>query len=89
MWNGTAFCDGVCKDPKINGNSRVMSNMFSLCFGMVPDDSAAFSWQATVDWGLEQIGDYGAFWYQHALGSGYYASAETGTQPAYDGAQSA
>merc|ERR1711908_222417 len=24
MWNGTAFCDGVCSE--VNGNSRVMTN---------------------------------------------------------------
>ena len=44
MWNGSNFCDGVCTDPKINGNSRVMSNMYSLvrfvprarCLGPAP-----------------------------------------------------
>lgn len=32
-WNGTAFCDGVCSE--VGGNSRMMTNMFFLAFGMV------------------------------------------------------
>lgn len=72
MWNGTAFCDGICKE--VQGNSRVMTNMFSLCFGLQPSPSGvAQAWHTVADWGLEQIGDYGAFWYFMALGSGYYA----------------
>ena len=73
MWNGTNFCDGVCADPKINGNSRVMSNMFSLFFGLVPAENIAGVWQGVADWGLEQMGDFGAFFYQLAISSGYYA----------------
>jgi len=71
MWNGTAFCDGVCSE--VGGKSLVMSNMFSLCFGMVPEKNINNNWAAVADWGLEQIGDYGAFWYQMALSSGYYS----------------
>lgn len=73
MWNGTAFCDGICADPKINGNSRVMSNMFSLCFGLVPAANIDSVWRSVAAWGLEQIGDYGAFFYQMAISSSYYA----------------
>jgi len=75
MWNGSAFCDGVCSE--VDGASLVMSNMFSLCFGMVPSEHVPTVWGTVADWGLEQMGDYGAFWYQAALSSGYYA-------PSYD-----
>merc|ERR1712080_310389 len=71
MWNGTAFCDGVCSEVK--GNSLVMSNMFSLCFGMVPKQNVASVWGTVKDWGLEKIGDYGAFWYQASISSSYHA----------------
>ena len=62
MWNGTAFCDGPCDD--VAGASKMMSNMFTLCFGMVPEANVAANWQAVADWGIEQIGDYGAFWWR-------------------------
>jgi alpha-L-rhamnosidase len=73
MWNGTAFCDGPC--DAVGGASKMMSNMFTLCFGMVPEANVAANWQAVADWGMEQIGDYGAFWYQMALAGSYYADA--------------
>ena len=75
MWNGTNYCDGICSE--VNGSSLVMSNMFTLCFGMVPQANIEGAWNVVADWGLEKIGDYGAFWYFMALASGYYA-------PAYD-----
>merc|ERR1712217_201173 len=71
MWNGTAFCDGVCED--VHGNSLVMTNIFTLFFGMVPEEHVASAWQTVADWGLENMGDYGAFMYLNALSSGYYA----------------
>ena len=71
MWNGTAFCDGICSE--VGGNSRVMSNIFSLAFGLVPPANVDAVWGGVAAWGLEQIGDYGAFWYQMALASSYYA----------------
>lgn len=70
MWNGTAFCDGICTE--VQGNSRIMSNIFGLAFGIVPDANIAFNWQAVANWGLQQLGDYGAFWFQMALTSSYY-----------------
>lgn len=48
-----------------------------LAFGLVPTANVKNAWQAVADWGLEQIGDYGAFWYQMALSSSYFA-------PGYD-----
>jgi len=71
MWNGTAFCDGICSE--VDGHSLVMTNMFSLCFGMVPPENIPQAWHTVTSWGLEQMGDYGAFWYQMAVASGYYA----------------
>ena len=61
MWNGTAFCDGVCSD--VHGNSLVMTNMFGLSFGMVPQQHVVTAWDIVTGWGVEHIGDYGAFWY--------------------------
>ena len=81
MWNGSAYCDGVCADVK--GNSLLMTNMFGLSFGFPQTKGAAAvasAWSTTADWGMTSIGDYGAFWYQHALAGGYYANAD------YDGA---
>ena len=75
MWNGTAFCDGQCDE--VGGASKMMSNMFSLCFGLVPAANVASNWKAVTDWGIENIGDYGAFWYMMAVAGGYYAD-ETG-----------
>ena len=60
MWNGTAFCDGICSD--VHGNSLLMTNMFTLCFGMVPEQYIPSVWGTVANWGLEKIGDYGAFW---------------------------
>jgi len=71
MWNGSAFCDGVCSE--VGNNSLVMSNLFSLAFGLVPQKDVGPVWRGVADWGLEQMGDYGAFWYQAALAGSYYA----------------
>ena len=71
MWNGTAFCDGVCSE--VGGNSRMMTNMFLLAFGMVPAANIPAAWGVVADWGIEKIGDYGAFWWLMAISSGYYA----------------
>jgi len=74
MWNGTHYCDGICSE--VNGSSLVMSNMFTLCFGMHETQASVQSaWEVVADWGLEEIGDYGSFWYFMALASGYYAPA--------------
>lgn len=47
------------------------------CYGwscrMIPAANVDSVWGTVVDWGMEQMGDYGAFWYQMAIGSGYYA----------------
>jgi len=72
MWNGSAFCDGVCSE--VNGNSRVMSNMFTLAFGMIPEAHVDSVWETVTSWGLEQMGDYGAFFYQAALAGSYYGN---------------
>ena len=61
MWNGTRFCDRICSEVKGKGASLMMTNMFALAFGMV-----------VADWGIYKIGNYGAFSYQLAVGSGYY-----------------
>jgi hypothetical protein len=58
---GTAFCDGICTE--VMGHSLVMSNMFSLAFGLVPPADIPSVWGTVASWGLEQMGDYGAFWY--------------------------
>ena len=68
MWNASTglWCDGVCAE--VGGNTRMMSSMFLTDFGLTqalhgtPGVNAA--WQLVADWGLEQIGDYGAFYYQ-------------------------
>jgi len=73
MWNGTHFCDGICSDVK--GASLLMSNMFGLAFGFPQaqgQEATEAAWNLTASWGLENIGDYGAFWYLHAIGGGYY-----------------
>ena len=74
MWNETSssFCDGICEE--VGGNSRLMTSMFSLCFGQVPAEHAASVWAAVSLWGLEKIGDYGAFFYLMAMsGGGLYS----------------
>jgi len=76
MWNGTAFCDGPCAE--VNGASKLMSSIFTLSFGMVPEANTASNWQTVADWGIENIGDYGAFWFMNALGGGYFADATGG-----------
>ena len=73
MWNGTQFCDGICSE--VEGHSLLMTNMFYLAFGLLPTaDASAAAWRTTEEWGLEGIGDYGAFFYQAALAGGYYAN---------------
>jgi len=77
MWNAKSgsYCDGVCADVK--NNSLVMTNMFSLFFGLVADEYLKNAWQTVTDWGLEQMGDYGAFFYQLALSGSYYGGENT------------
>ena len=70
MWNGTQYCDGICSE--VQGHSLMMTNMFALAFGMVPEANVAAAWQTVADWGIYKIGDYGSFFYQLAIGSGYY-----------------
>ena len=82
MWNGTNYCDGICKE--VNGSSLLMANMFALCFGMVEQHDVEAAWTTVADWGLENIGDYGAFWYQLAL-SGNSVYADPYETPAGDG----
>lgn len=71
MWNGTNYCDGICSE--VGGNSRMMTNMFFLAFGLIEQGDVDAAWKVVADWGVEGIGDYGVFWYQTALASGYYA----------------
>jgi len=78
MWNASTglWCDGICSE--VGGNTRMMSSMFltgtfgltQALHGMEGVDAA---WQLVEAWGLEQIGDYGAFFYQMLIGAGYYA----------------
>jgi hypothetical protein len=51
---------------------------FALCFGMVDQAHVRSAWDVVAGWGLEGIGDYGAFWYQLAVSGNGYLS------PAYD-----
>ena len=80
MWNGTNYCNGVCSE--VNGSSLLMANMFALAFGMVEQEHVAAAWNVVADWGLENIGDYGAFWYQLALsGNSVYAKQYESDNP--------
>lgn len=60
MWDSKAerFCDGPCSTTPSHG---IYSDMYPLWMGLVPTGSAGKVWKAVADWGLEQIGDYGAF----------------------------
>ena len=75
MWNASAgaYCDGICAE--VSGASKVMSAIYSLDFGFVPAANIPGVWQTVADWGLQGIGDYGAFWWQMAIASGYYSNA--------------
>ena len=66
MWDSKAerFCDGPCATTPSHG---IYSDMYPLWMGLVPEGSADKVWKAVAEWGLEQIGDYGAFIYFHAL----------------------
>ena len=73
MWNGTAFCDGICSE--VGNNSRLMTAIFSLAHGWgIPEENLSAVWSTVADWGIEQIGDYGAFYWNLAIAGGYYAS---------------
>jgi alpha-L-rhamnosidase len=77
MWNSTSssFCDGVCE--QVGGKSLLMTSIFSLCFGQVPPEHAAGVWAAVSRWGLEKIGDYGAFFYLMSVsGGGLYSGQD-------------
>lgn len=71
MWNGAAYCDGICSE--VHNKSLVMSNMFTLWFGMVPQENIPSVWRTVTSWGLHEMGAYGAFVYLSALSSSYYA----------------
>ena len=44
--------------------------MFTAYLGLVPNGSAGVVWSALKAWGLEQMGDYGAFIFLNALAMG-------------------
>jgi hypothetical protein len=83
MWDGekNRWCDGVCSE--VGGNSSLFTDIFALAFGMVPAARVAAAWQVVADWGIEGIGDYGAFWYQAAIAGGYFADASGGGAAPY------
>ena len=78
MWNPktSRFCDGICADPKVDGHSGIYSDMYPLYLGLVPEGSVGNVWKKLAAWGLEQIGDYGAFVYFHALAA--HPAGDTG-----------
>ena len=74
MWNGTSqsFCDGICTDPLVQSNRSggfggIYTRMYSLYLGLVPPQAAASTWSYVADWGLELLGDWGAYALQSAL----------------------
>jgi hypothetical protein len=75
MWNATAqsFCDGICTDPLVQTNTSggfggIYTHMYALYLGLTPPAAAAASWTYVANWGLELIGDWGAYAMQSALG---------------------
>ena len=42
---------------QVGGKSLVMSNMFTLAFGLVPPENSETVWRGVASWGLEQMGD--------------------------------
>ena len=75
MWDTKAerFCDGPCTTTPSHG---IYSDMYPLWMGLVPEASTGKVWKALTGFGLEQIGDYGAFIYFHALAM--YPAGDTG-----------
>lgn len=74
MWNASAgrFCDGICADPAVRGHGGVTTDYFTTFLGLVPDadgagTAAAARCAAMAEFGLEGIGDYGAFVFVGAL----------------------
>lgn len=69
MWNATTneFCDGICADPAVQGHSGIYSQMYSIFLQIAPQHALQGIWDKMVSWGLEHIGDYGAWVYLHAL----------------------
>ena len=74
MWNETAqsFCDGICTDPLIQTNTSggfggIYTHMYSLYLGLTPARAAPATWSYVADWGLEMLGDWGAYALQSAL----------------------
>ena len=70
MWDPAAqrFCDGICKDVKVQGNHSIYSDMYSLWLGMPADDASASNvFNSTASWGMEHLGDNGMFVYMKAL----------------------
>lgn len=58
MWNGNKFCDGICEEVQ---HANITANYFALFFGIVPDDSTEQIVGELTQFGLEHIGDYGAY----------------------------
>ncbi len=73
MWNGTAFCDGICAE--VDGKALVVSQMFALAMGLVEPAAAPGVWRAVAAGGLEGMGVYASFFYFAALGQSYYSGA--------------
>jgi Bacterial alpha-L-rhamnosidase C-terminal domain len=73
MWNGSAFCDGICSE--VAGNARLFSQIYALDFGfaLAATTSVDTMWNQVASWGMNSMGDYGAFWFQMAIAGGYYS----------------
>ena len=78
MWNESAqhgaggFCDGVCADPLVQTNTSggfggIYTHMYALYLGLSPPEAAPATWSYVADWGLERLGDWGAYALQSAL----------------------
>jgi len=78
MWGGPVngtFCDGVCSE--VAGASLLFTNAYFLAFGLTlklhGQAAVEKAWAQVAAWGIEGIGDYGAFWWQLAIAGSYYA----------------
>ena len=89
LWDATAtpprYCDGVCDDAKVQHHGGVTTNYFTLFHDLVPAASVNGVWNELKEWGLEHIGDYGAWVFLNALAMTNQATA-IATRAGDDGA---
>ena len=51
----TNYCDGICSETNGSSLQLVMSNMFMVTFGLVPEAYIGAAWDVVSEWGPQSL----------------------------------